>query len=322
MKDGKLQVAVVGAWHVHAKDYAAVIQARKDCTLAYVWDDDKTRGEEFAKAFSCTYIADYDALLAMDTLDAVIITSATDQHPALIVKAAQAKKHIYTEKVLALTSEGCRQIMDSVEKSGVKFCISFPWRCKPGVLAAKEIADSGALGKIVYARVHNAHNGAIAQWLPEQFYNPQECGGGAMIDLGTHSMYILHWLLGKPQKAASVFTNVTGRAVEDNAVTVMQFDGGAIGVAETGFVHTGDMFKMELNGTQGSLLVTDAGEAVRYTCEKTGGEWVTAKTLPERLAHPADQWVDAILYGGSIAVGLEEGLALTEMMEAAYAGIC
>ena len=92
MKDGKLQVAVVGAWHVHAKDYAAVIQARKDCTLAYVWDDDKTRGEEFAKAFSCTYIADYDALLAMDTLDAVIITSATDQHPALIVKAAQAKK--------------------------------------------------------------------------------------------------------------------------------------------------------------------------------------------------------------------------------------
>lgn len=322
MKDGKLQVAVVGAWHVHAKDYAAVIQARKDCTLAYVWDDDKTRGEEFAKAFSCTYIADYDALLAMDTLDAVIITSATDQHPALIVKAAQAKKHIYTEKVLALTSEGCRQIMDSVEKSGVKFCISFPWRCKHGVLAAKEIADSGALGKIVYARVHNAHNGAIAQWLPEQFYNPQECGGGAMIDLGTHSMYILHWLLGKPQKAASVFTNVTGRAVEDNAVTVMQFDGGAIGVAETGFVHTGDTFKMELNGTQGSLIVTDAGEAVRYTCEKTGGEWVTAKTLPERLAHPADQWVDAILYGGSIAFGLEEGLALTEMMEAAYAGIC
>lgn len=320
MKDGKLQIAVIGAWHVHAPDYAKVIQARDDCTLAWVWDDDRARGEAFAQEFSCTYSADYDALLAEKTLDAVIITSATCQHPELIKKAAEAKKHIFTEKVMALTSAECCEIMDSVRENGIKFSICFPWRCKPGVLAAKQIADSGELGRIVYARVHNAHNGAIAEWLPERFYNAQECGGGAMIDLGTHSMYILRWLLGAPKKAASIFTNVTGREVEDNAVTAIQFSGGAIGVAETGFVYTGDVFKMEINGTAGSLLVTDAGETVRYNSEKTGGKWVTAKKLPDALPHPADQWVDSILHGGEIIFGLQEGLELTEMMEIAYAG--
>ena len=67
--------------------------------------------------------------------------------------------------------------------------------------------ESGKLGQITYARVHNYHNGSVAPqadgslgWLPPHFYDEVQTGGGAMMDLGAHPMYTLHWFLGGAQK--------------------------------------------------------------------------------------------------------------------------
>ena len=72
---------------------------------------------------------------------------------------------------------------------------------------------SGKLGKLNYVRVRKAHNGATGNWLPA-FYDPIACGGGAMVDLGAHPMYLLCDFLGEPRFVQSAFTFVTGRAVE------------------------------------------------------------------------------------------------------------
>ena len=65
----------------------------------------------------------------------------------------------------------------------------------------------------------------------------------------------------------SQFTQVTHRGVEDNAVSVLEFEGGAIGVSETGFVTSGNGYFLELSGTQGSLHVFgDHGDRLEYSC--------------------------------------------------------
>ena len=192
--------------------------------------------------------------------------------------------------------------------------------------AAKALVESGKLGQITYARVHNYHNGSVAPqadgslgWLPPHFYDEVQTGGGAMMDLGAHPMYTLHWFLGEPKSVVSQFTQVTHRGVEDNAVSVLEFEGGAIGVSETGFVTSGNGYFLELSGTQGSLHVFgDHGDRLEYSCPETGGKTVEMTDLPQPDTMPIDAWIAACCGQGQAPNGIDEAVALTQFMVGAY----
>ena len=309
-----LNIALVGAWHVHFGQHADEAAARKDCRITALWDDDPVRGKEAAAHYSCDFEPDYDALLARPDVDAVVVCSATNQHTQLLIKAANAKKHIFTEKVLCLTVEDAKRIRQAVEEAGIRFCIAFFWRSHGDMQYAKSLVDSGALGQITYARMRNPHDGAIAGWLPPHFYDPVQCGGGAMIDLGTHPMYLLAWLLGMPAYVSSVFTAVTGHPVEDNAVSVLEYKNGAIAVSETSFVSCCGPASLEICGTKGSLSL---GGPEGKLLVNTGKGW-EAPPVPADQKIPLDYWVDGILTGSDIPYGIDDAVNLTLLMDAAY----
>lgn len=318
-----LKVAILSGWHVHTHGYAREFESRDDTKLTVVWDEEPTRGKEIAEKFNIEFEPDLDKLLARPDVDAVCVNAPTNMHCEVMVKAANAGKHIFTEKILAPTSQECAKIRQAVEKAGVKFCISFPHRTFEHNLFAKKAVDEKLLGEITYLRVRNAHNGASAGWLPPHFYSKKQCCGGAMIDLGAHPMYLIPWLLGKPAEVASAFTYVTDREVEDNAVTVMKYANGTIAVSETGFVSANSPFMLELYGTEGSVVIT--GDNVRFTSSKINeaageglGGWITPARLPQKLPDPITQFVEGVLYDKEITFGMDDACVLTEMMEAAY----
>jgi len=306
-----LNVAILSSWHVHAEQYANQFQDRPDVQLTAIWDEDPVKGVYFATQLGIEFEENLDKLLARADVDAVCVTTPTSMHRDVIIKAAKAGKHIFTEKILAFTSKECAEIRAAVEESGVKFCISFPHRTFPHNLQAKEVLKGKLLGQITYLRVRNAHDGASAEWLPPHFYDESQCGGGAMIDLGAHPMYLIAWLLGKPVEITSAFTSVTGRVVEDNAVSVMKYENGTIAVSETSFVSYHSPFSLELYGTLGSLMII--GDEIRLLAD--GAE---AYKLPEALPDPITQFVEGVLYEKEILFGLDDAIILTEIMEAAY----
>ena len=308
-----LQIAMIGTWRVHFKGYAEDISKRKDCRITVIWDHDEARAKEAARTFGCDYETDYGKVLAREDVQAVAVTSETSLHPDLLIKAAEAGKHIFTEKVLCFTSADAQRIRRAVAESGVRFCISFPWRCKAEYLYTKQVVDSGLLGQITYARVRNAHDGASAGWLPDTFYDPVSCGGGAMMDLGAHPMYLLLDLFGTPEAVTSFFTSVCGKRVEDNAVSILEY-GGMIASSETGFVSANCPFTLEISGTKGCLIW--GGAAGKLMLDT--GEGMTQPALGAPLKEPVDQWADAILYGGEIRFGIDDGVELTRLMEKAY----
>ena len=228
--------------------------------------------------------------------------------------------------MLALTNEDAQEIAQAIRESGVTFTISYPHKCRPALKAAKALVESGKLGQITYARVHNYHNGSVAPqadgslgWLPPHFYDEVQTGGGAMMDLGAHPMYTLHWFLGEPKSVVSQFTQVTHRGVEDNAVSVLEFEGGAIGVSETGFVTSGNGYFLELSGTQGSLHVFgDHGDRLEYSCPETGGKTVEMNDLPQPDTMPIDAWIAACCGQGQAPNGIDEAVSLTQFMVGAY----
>jgi len=312
-----MKTAVCGVWHVHAPDYTKHALSLGEEVVGF-YEKDDALAEEFGKAFGLHRFETLEALLESEA-EGVIVCTATSEHPEYMVKIAQAGKHIFTEKVLALTSRECQVIQEAVERSGVQFVISLPHKTFAPHRSVKQVVCSGELGKINYLRFRNCHSGSTRNWLPKHFYNAQQCGGGAMIDLGAHGMYLTHWLLGMPVSASSAFTVAHGAPgntdrVEDNAVTLMAFADGAVAINETGFVSEYAPLTLEVSGELGYVRME--GTTVVKCTAQTGGK-VVEVPLEEVLPLPIEQFVTGKVLPG---YGIEEAKALTKLMEMAYAG--
>jgi len=310
------QFAMLGKWHVHAPGYANELNALPGCRVKAVWDPDEAAARAWARSLACQ--ADtLENILADPDIEGVIICNATSDHAPLIIQACRAGKAVFSEKVLALTTQETLSIKQAVLETGVRFAISFPHFSEPAIRFALEIARSGKLGALHYARVRKAHNGATGNWLPPHFYDPIACGGGAMIDLGAHPMYLLCHLLGDPIRVQSAFADLTGHGVEDNAVSLLTFPGGAVGVSETGFLSHRHPFLMEIGGTEGTLLLRD--DQVTYCCSETDNKWLSPDKLPDALPSPLAQWALAENQNDiPDYLGINAALRLTRVMEMAY----
>ena len=171
-----INVAVLGFWHVHAAEYAAQVHHHPDTKLVAVWDDDPARGRAAADAVDAVFVGDLDNLLARDDIDAVTVTAATSAHRAIMVRAAQAGKHIFTEKLLAPTVAEAEEIIGVADEAGVALEVSLPRLYHGYTSAIAGELDKERLGELTYCRIRLSHDGAIAGWLPDRFYDASGCG--------------------------------------------------------------------------------------------------------------------------------------------------
>ena len=314
-----LKVAMLSRWHVHANEYANTIKRNENACVTAVWDEDPQRGQQWADELNVPFVADYETLLAREDVDAVCVVTPTNMHREVMVKAANAGKHIFTEKVLTPTVEEAFEVAAAVRASDIQFCISFPRRTIPEIRYAKQAIEEGLLGQVTTIRIRIAHAGSSRDWLPAHFYDLVACGGGAMMDLGAHGMYIARWLAGSPKRVVSLFSNMTSREVEDNAISMIEFESGLIAVNETSFVAYPDSYSLEIDGMDGGLRMLSPREGVQVRSDKFNERgWQTQGNLPSRTPSPIDQWVTACHGGADAEFGIEDAVQLTELMEAAY----
>ncbi|SRR5579883_2381818 len=322
-----IRIAILSFWHVHAWDYTHRALDNPATEVVAVWDEEAERGRKQASTLGVPFYENLDALLAEPTIDAVIVDSPTNTHRDVMVAAARAGKHIFTEKVLALTLKECNEILAAVEQAGVKLTVSLPRLYENYTIAIKDILDRNLLGETTLVRTRLSHNGAIRTkdnpdgWLPAHFFNLEQCGGGALIDLGCHPMYLARLFLGLPESVSATFGYITGREVEDNAVVTLNYANGAIGVVEAGFVNRFSPFTIEAHGTEGSLLFGTPEEKLllRSTLlgSKSAEEWHVTHDMLDHLPSAFQQWVTHIQQGSTATDNIQAAVDLTRLMEAA-----
>ncbi|GGE49454.1 dehydrogenase [Pullulanibacillus camelliae] len=314
-----IKVAMLSKWHVHAQDYAKQAMEHPDLQIVRIWDENPERGEAWAKDLGVAFEADLDKVLSDSEIDAVIVDTPTNLHKEVILKAVKNGKHIFTEKVLAFTVADVEDILAAVEEAGVQLMVSLPRLTESHYIYAQQILDQGTLGELTTIRCRLAHDGAVPRdgqsegWLPAHFFDPETCGGGALIDLGAHPIYLTNRLAGNATALSAHFSSYLGHQVEDNAIVIVDYESGAQGIIEAGFVAKGSPFSLELYGTKGSLLIAD--DVIRLRTNEV--KQFTPDELPAPISMPMVQWVDAILRHQEPSITATDIRKLTEINQAA-----
>ncbi|WP_042222664.1 Gfo/Idh/MocA family protein [Oceanobacillus manasiensis] len=317
-----IKVALLSRWHVHADDYARDIQENEDISIQLVWDEESDRGEKWAEELGVPFEQDLNKVLSNSNIDAVIVNTPTNKHKEIIIAAAKHKKHIFTEKVLAFTVKDCEEIYQAVHNAGVELMVSLPRLTDNNFLYAEKSIKDGWVGKVTMVRCRFAHNGAVAPegqeygWLPERFFNLEQAGGGAMIDLGAHPIYLTNRLAGKVKGVYARLQTSEGFNVDDNAALLIDYDSGALGVIETSFVSHGSPFQLEVYGTEGTLRISDDQITVNsiHVNNNKQTEMSEALTAPPM---PMVQWIRQIKSGETPTITKEDIMNLTLINEAA-----
>lgn len=321
-----IRIGMLSFAHVHAEGYAQQVESSKEAEIAVVWDDDEERGRTAAERHGVPFTTDLEAVLGDEKIEAVVLNAETSKHRDLILAAVKAEKHLFTEKTLTITTAEAEEVVPAVKASGIKFMISLPSRSRPEILFAKRMLDEGLLGQVTMMRSRIAHCAALDRWFSggsAWFGDAALAGGGALFDLGCHTVDVMRWFLGEPASAVAKMNNFSGAYdIDDNCVLVVEFKNKAIGILDVAFVHRAGPNTMEIYGTEGFLANGLPGQPLTLISNKLkAGEvegWITPTKLPQALPTPMQQWLGAIARDEPMHITVDDGRNLTQLLEAAY----
>ena len=257
-----IRYAIISCWHVHVRTFVPAIREAGNAELVELWDSDAERGRMWAERYGVPFEPDLDKVLARDDIQAVLLECATTERKDLLPICARAGKHIFTDKALDLTPEGCLELKKICLENNVKLCVAHEYLCASAYRFAKEMIDSGKIGRLASVYFRRVHDGALprADWLPPYWYDESQTGGGACLDLGCHGFYLLDYFCGKPKRAACIMTQPMGTGMDENVTSVFEFDNGVIGTAHTSFLASYMNNTLEIIGSEGVILVTGLEE--------------------------------------------------------------
>src|SRR6266566_979926 len=156
---GMIRLAMLSFWHVHAGDYLHQALANRATAIIAIWDETPERGRTQAQSLGVPFYDNLHDLLAQADVDGVIVDAPTTMHRDVMVAAAQAGKHIFTEKVLAPTLRECNEIVAALNRSNLVLMVSLPRLYTSATLAIKEILGRHLLGDLTEVRVRLFHDG-------------------------------------------------------------------------------------------------------------------------------------------------------------------
>jgi len=220
------------------------------------------RDESFAKATAehlgiPEWTGNWRDLVSSNDIDLVFVCVPNDMHKEVSLETIANGKHIFSEKPLARTAEEAQEIVNAVDRAGVKHGIGFNYRRAPAVQLIKRWIDEGKLGQIVGFRGAFVQDWGLDESGPLSWrFEKKIAGSGSLGDLGSHVLDMARFLVGEISDVAALLsTHVTERPIGA---------GGLGHKADTGNVKMGkvdvddicDVLLRFENGAQGSLVAS------------------------------------------------------------------
>ena len=150
------------------------------------------------------YYQSVDEMLNIHKPDLVSVCTPNLHHKEFVKKALEAGANVLCEKPLATTYKDAKELFDLAQKNGKVLMACQSLRFLPERLAAKKIVDDGIIGDIYYAEFSRIRSRGIPTW--GKFHIKSASGGGALLDIGVHSLDSTLWLMGNPKPTSVTAT--------------------------------------------------------------------------------------------------------------------
>ena len=159
--------------------------------------------ERAAREIGCAvWTDDYRTLLARDDVHVVDICTPNHAHEVAVLAAVGAGKHVYVEKPLALDVAQARRMAQAVSGTKLKGQVTFNFRFTPAVVRARQLMAAGFTGRVFSFHTRYNRSSYIAPEKPLSWRLSREAaGGGALFDLGSHALDLVHFLLGEVSRS-------------------------------------------------------------------------------------------------------------------------
>jgi predicted dehydrogenase len=218
---------------------------------------------------------DAEALIADPEVDAVYVATPPAFHKAYTLLCARAGKLIYVEKPMALNHGECLEMLHVCEEASAPLFVAYYRRRLPRFLKVAQLIEAGAIGQVRSVRV------TLYQRVPPEGYDPAQLpwrvvpaisGGGLFLDLGSHTLDLLDYLLGPIARVSGYATNRAGLYdAEDMVSAAFMFESGVQGVGSWCFAAAEDLDETVILGSEGAIrFATYADEPVRLATPHGG----------------------------------------------------
>jgi myo-inositol 2-dehydrogenase / D-chiro-inositol 1-dehydrogenase len=319
-REATMRFGIIGAGRI-GKIHASNVAARKDCEVRLIADADRAAAESLAQATGGR-VAEIDAILASNEIDAVAICAPTDMHADLIEKAARAKKAIFCEKPVDLDANRVRACLEVVAANNAILMVGFNRRFDPNFAALQKRIAEGAIGAVETVSITSRDPGP-----PPISYIARS--GGLFRDMMIHDFDMARFLLGEEPVAISAMGSALvdkaiGEAGDvDTAVVIMETRSGKVAqISNSRRATYGYDQRIEAHGAKGMLRADNIREtSVEFAgADGFAGDKILNFFL-ERYAvayrDELDAFVKAVSAGAAPRPNGEDGLRANLLADAA-----
>ena len=272
-----MRVAIIGCGLIGNKRAKAL---RREDSVVAAADTNLARAQQLATQHpGCHATADWREAVSRKDVDVVVVATTNDMLAPVTLAALENRKHVVVEKPAARNAAELEPVAEAARRAladhGVVVKVGFNHRFHPALLKAREIADAGALGPLMFIRGRYGQGGRLGME-KEWRGNKQIAGGGEMLDQGVHLIDLSRWFLGE-------FTEVSGHVgryfwnweVEDNGFALLKTATNQVAWLHASCTEWKNMFSFEVYGTVGKLAIDGLGGSY-------GVEWLAYyKMLPQ-----------------------------------------
>lgn len=258
------------------------------------------RGRSFAKQWDIPETTtNLDALIARRDIDLYIIALPNELHLPVSLKLSKARRNQVCTKPLARNAREARLMYDAARKSGAIHGYAETEVFAPACVKARDIIEQGGIGRVLWVRSRESHSGPHSP----HFWDARNTGGGAMNDLGCHTIELARYAFGKDDPIVEVMAwgatlvHTKKTKAEDNALLALKFASGGIAHCELSWTTRGGLdLRNEIHGSEGSLF-TDVtrGTPIGAFTSKPSGYVVEKADLDFGWTRPLPE--EALAYG-------------------------
>jgi predicted dehydrogenase len=327
----QLDVGVIGcgsiAQHLHIPGYLKT----PGCRVVAACDPGaKQRKAVAALVEGVRLYRSHEEMLKAEKLDVVSVCTPNYLHAKQAIAALKSGAHVLLEKPAALSMAEISRIDRARKASGKMVVVGFSHRFMNGPRKARALLQKGEIGKPFMIRVRFAHTGPFPGWAQSRwFYDPEQAGGGAMLDMGIHAIDLCNWLIGPVEDVCAQVGTLRKRIdVDDNAVMALRFTGGkCLGYIEVGWTSPAGFTGIEILGDKGCIVV-DYSKGLQLTTGRITPDHAAGSALRSRVvdknpsrggwAIEVGEVVRAIRRGDDLGMGIDAGGESLAVALAAY----